>query len=156
MRVLGMAATLRSYPALRQDRHASKGVSNARASNELQTARRIAVHQLIAEALKEAQHIPAADAFAEAEAGRIVAAKATVEGVYDDRLKPVAQCLIGGVQVKSGDLIGAKTTVEEIGRKRRLLTKRQIPALWSANAPARPLRHCSTAGLHGHKPMPKT
>ena len=44
-----------------------------------------------------------------------MAAKATVEGVYDDRLKPVAQCLIGGVQVKSGDLIGAKTTVEEIG-----------------------------------------
>lgn len=55
---VGYGGEVPSYPALRQDRHVSQGGGKAQASNELKTARQIASHRLIAEALKEAQHLP--------------------------------------------------------------------------------------------------
>ena len=87
---IGYGGDAPSYPALRQDRHASKGRNNAQATNEMQTAMQIAVHQLIAEALKEAQHIPTADerliayqhiAEAEARAGDVNGARKSIETV---------------------------------------------------------------------------
>ncbi len=76
---------------------------------------------------------------AEAEAGHIAAAKATLEGIDDDCVKAIAYWWIGGLQVKSGDLAGAKATAEQIRALASISRQKAVPSVEE--------RHCACEAL---------